>query len=234
MVERIETGVPGLDDLIEGGFPEGSVTLVSGGAGTGKTIFSSQFLYHGLENGENCLFVTLEEEPDEIKEDAEEFGWDFKGYEESGNFEIIYLNPFKDSGGFGDRIRQKIDEMDAERVVVDSVSVMGMYTDNAGKIRERLYNLLRKLRREQVTAVITAEIPSGEGDSISRFGVEEFVSDAVIVLHYMGIGSGIYRNLEVPKIRKTDQKKGSFPYLIDDSGATVYSSEEEYAEAQEG
>lgn len=232
MVERIPTGIPGLDELIEGGLVESSVTLVSGGAGTGKTILCSQFLWDGLKNGENCLFVTLEEDPDEIKKDANDFGWDFEQYEDDGNFRIIYLNPFKDSGGFTDRIRSEVNHVEADRVVIDSTSVMGMYDENPGRIRERLYNLIRMLRRNNVTAILTSEIPKNDQELISRYGVEEFVCDAVIILHYMGIGAGIYRNIEIPKIRKTNQEKGTFPLLIGDDGLHIFPDEEAYAEAQ--
>ncbi|MFB6294389.1 MAG: RAD55 family ATPase [Candidatus Nanohaloarchaea archaeon] len=203
MVERISTGIPGLDDLIEGGFPENSVTLVSGGAGTGKTIFSSQYLWHGLENGENCLFVTLEEEPDEIKADAAEFGWTFDKYEDDA-FNIIYINPFKDAGGFADRIREEIEEIGADRVVIDSTSTMGMYSDDPGKIRERLYGVVRKLRRADVTSIITSEVTDNVGSQLSRFGVEEFVADGVINLTGFSLGESSFRSLQVVKMRKTD------------------------------
>jgi KaiC/GvpD/RAD55 family RecA-like ATPase len=232
MVDRIASGIPGLDELIQGGFVENSVILVSGSAGTGKTIFCSQFLWDGLENDESCLFVTLEEDPEEIQADAMEFGWDFE--EHGDRFNIIYLNPFKDSGGFADRIRSEVERIDASRVVIDSTSVMGMYDENPGRIRERLYSLVRMLRQKGVTAVVTSEIRKGEEDSISRYGVEEFVCDAVIILHYMGIGAGIYRNIEVPKIRKTNQKKGTFPMMIGKDGINVFEDEEEYAAAQDG
>lgn len=221
MVERVTTGIPGLDELIEGGLPRGSVTLISGGAGTGKTIFCSQFLLQGLEQGEQCLFVTLEEEPEEILGDVKEFGWDFTEYEENGQFKISYLNPFSDSGGFSDHIMQYIEDIDADRVVIDSTSVMGMYDESPGKIRERLYNLIRTIRREGVTAILTAEIPRGDHDQISRYGVEEFVVDGVIVLRGLGVGGEMGRRLRIEKMRRTDIAEDIFPMNISDDGITV-------------
>jgi len=220
MVERISTGIPGLDDLIEGGIPAGSVTLVSGGAGTGKTIFCSQYLWHGLENGESCLFVTLEEAPEEIQSDALEFGWDFDDCDDD-TFQMLYINPFKDSGGFSNRIREKIKEMDADRVVIDSTSTMGMYTREAGKIRERLYTLIRKLREEDVTAILTTEITDGSGSTLSRYGVEEFVSDAVIRLTGFSLGDSAFRSLQVVKMRKTDIEEDLCSVDIGEGGITV-------------
>ncbi|MFB6294826.1 MAG: RAD55 family ATPase [Candidatus Nanohaloarchaea archaeon] len=224
MVERVPTGVPGLDAQIAGGLPENSVTLVSGGAGTGKTIFCSQFLWHGLENDENCLFVTLEEEPDEIKADAEEFDWTFGDYEDD-QFKILYINPFKDSGGFADRIREEIDEIDADRVAIDSTSTMGMYSNEPGKIRERLYSVVRKLRGEQVTSVITSEVTDGVGSQLSRFGVEEFVADGVVKLTGFSLGDSNFRSLQVVKMRRTPIEEDICSVGITDDGLTVNTDE---------
>lgn len=219
MVERIETGIPGLDELIEGGFPVGSVTLVSGGAGAGKTIFSSQFLWHGLQEDENCLFITLEEDPDEIMEDAAEFGWDFAEYA-GERFKMVYLNPFQGDAGFTSRIRRHIDEVEADRVVIDSTSVMGMRQQDPGRIRENLYDLVRNLRKANVTSVITSEIPRGT-DNISRYGVEEFVADGVIVLRGLGVAGEMGRRLRIEKMRKTDIAEDVFSLDFTDDGLTV-------------
>ncbi len=227
MVERIKTGIPGLDNLIQGGLPKGSVTLVAGGTGTGKTIFCSQFLWNGLKNGESCIYLTLEEEPDEIKEDALEFGWDFKKYEKKKKLSIEYMNPLE-GRGFESRVEDLIEHFKATRVVIDSTSVIGMYSPNNAKVRERLYTLIRILRRSNVTTLLTAEIPEQDKGSLSRFGVEEFVSDGVIVLYYLSIGSGIYRNVEIKKMRRTNQEKGTFPFEITNKGIKIYLTEEDY------
>jgi len=227
MVERIKTGVSGLDGLIEGGFPRSSVTLITGGAGTGKTIFCCQFMMEGLKNKESCIYLTLEEEPEEIRDDAKEFGWDFQKYEKSGKLAIEYMNPLE-GRGFETRIEDMIEHFKATRIVIDSTSVMGMYSGTDAKVRERLYALIRILRRSHVTAVLTAEIPELEKGSLSRFGVEEFVSDGVIVMHYLSIGSGLYRNIEIKKMRRTNQKKGTFPMEITKNGLKVFQNEDEF------
>ncbi len=221
MVDRVSTGIQGLDDLIDGGLVKGSVTLVAGSAGTGKTLLSSQYLWDGLQNGENCLFVTLEEEPDEILLDAKEFDWDFEEYEDKDQFRIIYLNPFKNSGGFADRIRSEIEHIDADRVVIDSTTVMGMYDENPGRIRERLYTIIRMLRRNNVTAIITSEIPEDEEDKMSRYGVEEFVADGVIKLNFISIGRDSFGQIEVRKMRRTNITNGRHELNIDENGLSI-------------
>jgi len=227
MVERLKTGIPGLDGLLNGGVPKGSVTLVTGGAGTGKTIFCCQFILEGIKNGEKCIYLTLEEEPEEIRADAKEFGWNFESYEKKKKLSIHYMNPLE-GHGFETRIEDMVDHMKASRIVLDSTSVLGMYSSTDAKVRERLYSLIRILRRSHVTALLTAEIPEQDKGSLSRFGVEEFVSDGVIVMYYLSIGSGLYRNIEIKKMRRTNQKKGTFPMHITNKGIKVFETEEEF------
>lgn len=95
-VELVETGIPGLDELIEGGLVKDSAVLLTGTAGTGKTIFCSQFLWEGLQNGENCMFVTLEERPEKIGNAASDFGWDFEKYEDKGQLILKDISNLKD------------------------------------------------------------------------------------------------------------------------------------------
>ena len=220
MVERVETGIHGLDDIIEGGFPKTSVTLVSGGPGTGKTILCSQFLWHGLQIGENSLFITMEEQVDDILEDADEFGWDFQRYIDEGSFKIEYINPFRVDTGFEDNIRRKIEDIDADRIVIDSTSVIGMYADSKGKIRRRLYELINMLKKNDVTCIMTAESPKDK-EGITRYGIEEFVTDGLIVLEGFGIGGEMGRKLIVHKMRKTDFKEDIYPLEFTSEGLKV-------------
>ncbi len=221
MVERVTTGIDGLDDLIEGGLPKGSVTLVSGGAGTGKTIFCCQYLWNGLENGENGLFVTMEEDAEDILNDAREFGWDFEDQDHDGTFDIQFLNPFQVSGGFDDRIREYMNDIDADRVVIDSTSVIGMYSKNKGEIRRQLYELIKELKRAGVTAVLTSEIPQIEEGRMSRFGVEEFVTDGAILLSGFSLGEATFRSLQVVKMRRTAIEEDICALNISDDGISV-------------
>lgn len=225
MVDRIDSGIPGLDELIEGGLPKGSTTLVSGSAGTGKTMFCSQFLWQGLQNDEKCLFITVEENSEDILEDAKEFGWDFEDYDDS--FKIEYLNPFQIRGDLADqmpmnnRINSLIQKLGADRVVIDSVSVLGMRAEDKSGVRQQLYELIELLKDSGVTAVLTAEIPEEDSEKLSRYGVEEFVTDGVIKLEYISLGSEAFGHLEVRKMRRTKIEKGKYETDIGENGLEV-------------
>lgn len=226
MVERISTGVPGLDDLIQGGVPKESVLLVSGGAGAGKTILSCQFLWEGLQQGEHCLYITLEEDADRILADARQFGMTFEEYwtddeEVQDRFHIEYMDPFRGEQNFTAKIVQQIQEIDADRVVVDSTSILGMYSDSPGEVRKELYGLIRRIREQGATTVITAEIPRGNQEAISRYGVEEFVADGVIVLRTLGVSGEMGRRLRVEKMRQTAIPNDVYPLEFTEAGVEV-------------
>ncbi len=223
-MERIETGIPGLDKLIEGGLIRGSTTLVTGGAGTGKTIFCSQFIRQGLQKGETCLYLTLEEPPEDIKADVKTFGWDFEEFVKKKNLYIEYKDPFQMTDIVAPLI-ERIKEHKIQRVVIDSTSLFGMYFKDAFEIRKQLYKLIMALKSTDATSVLTAEIPDDTGHRLSRFGVEEFVVDGVIALHGMKIGEGNFRSLQVVKMRRTKHAEDVFPFEFTSKGIVVKSKE---------
>ncbi|MCK5373162.1 MAG: AAA family ATPase, partial [Candidatus Aenigmarchaeota archaeon] len=199
-INRVKTGVPGMDKLMEGGIPEGSVVLLSGGAGCGKTTFSCQFIMEGLNNGENCLYITLEESPEDIKKDALQFGWDLSKHESSGAFRIMYYDPFE-LKEIITRLKDLITVNKIKRLVIDSITLFGLYLKEEYNIRKELYHLVAALKETGCTALLLSEVTEGDSKKFSRYGVEEFVADGVIVLYYMGLGEGIFRNIEVRKMR---------------------------------
>ncbi len=221
--ERIETGVPGLDKLIQGGIPKGNITLVSGGTGCGKTTFGAQFIWHGLQIGENGLYITLEQSPEEIKGDISQFGWDVTPFEKSGKVRIVYYDPFE-LGEIINRMKDLITINKIQRLVIDSASLFGLYVNDDYKIRQKLYKLVQALKKTGCTTILLSEIEENS-KTLSRFGVEEFVADGVIVLYYLGIGEGVFRNIEVRKMRRTRHANGTFPLVMDKKGLTVKASE---------
>lgn len=217
--ERIPSGIPGLDELIEGGFIKGSTILVSGAAGTGKTIFCAQFLMEGLKNGETCMFITLEEKPEDIKGDVKRFGWELEKYIEDRKLFLEFQDPFQITD-ITSPLLDKIQQHKIERVAIDSTAVFELYYKEAAEVRKQLFKLLTGLKGINVTSILTSELPE-ESKTLAKFGVEEFIVDGVILLHYLGIGEKNYGSLQIRKMRRTNHEKDTFPMEISDKGITV-------------
>lgn len=216
-VERIETGIEGLDDLIDGGFPESSVTLISGGTGTGKTTFCNQFLMEGINKGQKCLYISTEEPVEAIKDDAMVFDWDLRQHEDDGDLRMEYSEPSENQYLSG-QVKQLLHSGDFDRVVLDSMSVFTTYWGDKFEVRRNLQDLVKMLRKSDSTVIMTAEIPEDSENSLSRSNVSEFVADGVVALYYESMGEGSFRNIEVRKMRRTDHTPGTHPIEITDNG----------------
>jgi len=221
--ERIKTGIPGLDSLIEGGFLKGHTVLITGPAGAGKTIFCCQFLWEGLNNGERCMYITFEELPEEIKVDALAFGWDFGKYENEGKLVLTHKDPFQVTDITG-RLENEIERNKITRVVIDSTSLLGLYFKDPHDIRRELYKLMCALKSTEATSVLTAETKE-DMEFVPRFGVEEYVADASIILFFTGIGESGFRSLQVRKMRNTKHSTNTHPFEITKNGITIHKSE---------
>lgn len=219
MYERVKSGIPGLDPLIGGGFIKNSVNLITGGTGTGKTIFCCQFLWHGLSKGEPCVFLSLEDYPEDIKEDVAQFGWDFGKFEKKGLFKIEYHDPFE-VADVASVLIDKITEIKAQRLVIDSASIIGLYLKEPVSIRKKLFKVLMAVKNAGCTALVTSETLE-DTKALSRFGVEEFVVDSVVVLYYTSIGTETFGNVEIRKMRRTKHARGIFPTTIAKNGMAV-------------
>ena len=199
--ERIPSGIPGLDKLMEGGFVKGSTILVSGGAGTGKTIFCVQYLMEGLKRGECCMFITLEEKPVDIINDVKRFEWDLEKYMKEKKLILEYQDPFQMTD-ITAPLLDKIKEHGIQRVVVDSTAAFELYYKEPSEIRKQLFKLLSGLKEIGVTSVLTSELPE-ETKMLGKFGVEEFIVDGVIILKIISVGKTVTRTLSVRKLRRT-------------------------------
>ena len=219
-IERVETGILGLDRLIEGGLVKGSASLVSGGTGTGKTIFCCQFLKHGLDNGENCLFITFEESANDIINDAASFGWELGKYVKSGKLVFEYVDPLEAKtrlGSIDEFVKKTVKEKKISRIAIDSVSVFGLYLADHYEFRKDLHKLVETLKESGATTILTAEALDGS----TRFRVEEFVADALINLYGLKIGEGNFRSLQVVKMRRTRHAEDVFPFEFTSKGIVV-------------
>ena len=222
MTIRVPTGIPGLDSLIEGGLLKNNIILVTGGTGTCKTIMCLQFIWEGLKRGEPCVYLSLEEDPNEIKADARQFGWDLDKYEEKDLFRIIYHDPFETD--VSSVLVNQIEYIKAKRLVVDSMSMLGLYMKDQATVRKQLGKLMKSVKNVGCTTLVTSEIVE-ESKALSRFGVEEFVVDGVIVLNYLGIGQESNRSLQIRKMRRTNHGKDVYPFEITKNGIKIVPEE---------
>ncbi|NIO21431.1 MAG: ATPase [Candidatus Aenigmarchaeota archaeon] len=218
---RVASGIPGLDELIGGGFQEGSINLVSGKTGTGKSILSAQFLYNGaVKNNEKGLYLTTGETISNIKRQSKNFGWDFDSLEKKGMIKVMEIEPF-DIETLIERITENIESAKAKRVVIDSVSMFELYMHEPFKIRKSLYKVLQRLRDMGKTVLVVAEVLE-DSKGLSRFGVIEFMVDSVILLQYLGIAKH-KRSLLIRKMRMTDHSIDIHPFEITPKGVIIRS-----------
>ncbi|MCX6801189.1 MAG: AAA family ATPase [Candidatus Diapherotrites archaeon] len=224
-MERVKTGISGLDQLIQGGIPKGSNVLISGGTGTGKTIFTTQYLYNGASQyNEAGLFVTLEGSVRDISWNMESFQWDIKKLQDEGLFNIYRLNlgyiKNKDltENRIDEQLREiekRVEEIKAKRLVVDSTTVFGAYID-ASILRTTLFQFCDRLKAFGCTTLLTAETKPKKS-VFSAYGVEEFVADGVIALYFTPPNRSIF----IRKMRGSDHSKNIHPANITAEGFVI-------------
>lgn len=221
-VKRAESGVPGMDDIVNGGIPEKNLVLVSGGPGSGKTTIGVQFLLEGIENGETGIYVNLDETKDDIIRNAEIFGWDLEKHEENDDLHFVRPNLFD-----FDKTKRAIDNIasrfDADRIVIDSLSVIGSAVDSEFKMRKGIMELNQRINRLDATTMTISEV---DGKEISKHGVEEYSVDGIIRLYFDREGSSFRRGIAVKKMRGSDHSKNLHPIEIGNNGVKVYPDKE--------
>ncbi|RME76060.1 MAG: ATPase [Chloroflexi bacterium] len=232
-LERVKTGIPGLDEMLGGGFLPETANLVEGAPGTGKTTLGMQFIYNGIvKYNEPGIILTFEEFPQQYYADAAGFGWDFKDLERKGLLKIIMTSPEvsrRDIESVGGIIENYVTEMGARRIVVDSMTQFGRLTRDPVELRALEYNFINALKREGLTSVLTRESPVllGEAPQDDSLG---FVVDSYIILRYVEIESAIRKALLVLKMRGSDHAKDIRQFEITGKGFVVQSK----FEGQEG
>jgi circadian clock protein KaiC len=225
---KCPTGIQGLDEITGGGLPRGRPTLVCGGAGCGKTLLAAEFLVRGaVQFGEPGVFMAFEETEKELKANVASLGFDLAGLVRRKKIVIDYVHiersEAQESGeydleGLFVRLNHAIDSIGAKRVVLDTLEVLFASLPNETILRAELRRLFRWLKDKGVTAVITAE--RGR-DQLTRHGLEEYVSDCVIVLDHRVYDQIATRNLRVVKYRGALHGTNEFPFLIGDEGISV-------------
>jgi KaiC domain protein len=225
-IPRVDVGIDGLDDMIQEGVPERSLMVSIGSAGTGKTTFGLQFIHHGLQRGENAVFITLEESYERIMQSADDKGWEFSAYEENGQLAVVDLDPIEMANSLRSirsELPDLVDEFDASRLVLDSVSLLEMMYDDQATRRNEIYDFTGSLKRAGVTTMLTSEA-SEDSPYNSRFGIIEYLTDAVLVLQYVRPDDFQETRLavEIQKIRDANHSRDIKPYELTSDGIDVY------------
>ncbi|QAU11711.1 KaiC domain-containing protein [Halorubrum sp. BOL3-1] len=225
-IERTDIGIGGLDDMILGGVPSRSLLSVIGGAGTGKTTFALQFLNQALETGNKGIYITLEQSRESIFDTADEKGWSFREHANEDRLAVVAIDPIEMANSLSsirnDLVRL-IAEFDADRLVLDSVSLLEMMYDHPAKRRSEVFGFTRSLKEAGVTTLLTSEA-SEQNPYASRHGIVEYLTDAVFVLQYIR-GSDFRETrlaVEIQKIRDANHSRETKPYDITDTGISVY------------
>lgn len=222
VAKRLNSGVPGFDKLVQGGFKENSINLVVGGPGSGKTIFAIMFLVEGFKKGEPGIYVTFEERKEKLYEDMKGFGWDLESYEKKGIFSYLEYTPEQvkkvliEGGGTIDSI---ITKMKAKRMVIDSVTSFALlYKEELAK-KEAALALFEMIDKWGCTAVLTSQDTSLREVEISS--ALEFEVDSIILLYHEKRKGVRIRGLEVLKMRGTKVPNETYGLKIDKSGIAV-------------
>jgi len=221
-MDRVLTGIKGLDELLDGGFMRNSSVLLAGSPGSGKTNFGLNFLYKGaIEYQEKGLFLSLELPIEEVVKNAVTVypKWD---WDSLLNKEIFIKKVAReDVGTLPTIIRDSVHELGVKRIVIDSITMISLFTKSESDFRDSLFKLLDFIRSLDCTALITAEKAYTERDN-AEFSIEEFVVDGVIILYSIPKGELRYKALEVLKMRSINHQTKLCPFEINPDGITVY------------
>jgi circadian clock protein KaiC len=227
-LEKTPTGIPGFDEISEGGLPKGRTTIVCGGAGCGKTMFGIEFLVRGAqEYNEPGVLMAFEETPEDIARNVASLGFDIEALADKKKLflDFISVEPheIQESGdydleGLFIRLQSAVDAVGAKRVMFDTLEALFSGFKNPGILRAEFRRLFRWLKDRGLTTVITAE--RGEG-TLTRHGLEEYVSDCVILLDHRIKDQISARRLRIVKYRGTKHGADEYPFLIDERGMSI-------------
>jgi len=244
-MERTKTGIQGLDQALEGGIPAGNLVLLSGGAGTGKSTLCLQFAVNGSALfGERALYISTEQSIEELHKHAASFGWNLELLEQKNLLRIIFFD-ITHGNNFLQDVDATIKEFRPKRIAIDSLTTLtdaliigGMRDESQFSLVEVvekvspvprteqiiaksiLYKLISELKKYSITALLTSELYE-ESKRLSADGISEFITDGVVLLHYIEIGVGDYRSMEIRKMRYSDYDKDIIPYDITPRGIQI-------------
>ncbi|MEM5831343.1 MAG: ATPase domain-containing protein [Candidatus Aenigmatarchaeota archaeon] len=237
MVERIVSGIFGLDELIEGGFVKGSVNYIAGKTGTGKTSFAASFIYAGCIRGEPGVYLTTEEREEDIKDDIMSvFNIDLRKLEEKRLLTFLSLRPTLPSRSIASeditsitklyvfdlmsKIESEVNAIRAKRVVIDSMSIIETFIKDDYLRKVALMQIINRLKDLGVTSLLTGTIKE-DSEALSESGIIEFLVDGVIKLDFVPVAEEFKRTLTIRKMRRTNHSIYIHPFEITKQGIKV-------------
>jgi len=246
-MERVSSGVKGLDEILGGGFPKGRTILAVGSPGSGKTILAIQFLRAGAVAGERSIYITFDEKPEQVKENVSEFGWDLDRLESEGKILFVDATPFRRMkrpseirsesrdlpvqevipevtlGGLVETVKRLAEEENVTRLAVDPITSLAVRYQSPVRRRRAMLMLFDALSSTGATCLVTSEMRTS---MLSRkFQLEEFLSQGVVLLR-TGIHEGnVVRAVQVEKMRGIAHDTQLRPYLIGPKGIEVFSKD---------
>lgn len=231
-MDRIKTGIDGLDEMLEGGLPKGHAVAVMGSFGTGKTTFALQYIQQGLKDGEKGIFISLEEDQESVLANARSFGWELQPYIDQKKLTVVKLEP-TDAKTTITRIKSELPEFiksfGATRIVIDSVSLLNLLFDTDHDKRSNLFALIQMIKRTGATCIMTAEV-NDDNPNASRDGLAEYTADGVIALRYEESKekAEVQLTVRVMKMRRTTHSRRVKPYTITAKGIQVHAAAEAF------
>lgn len=244
MVERVPSGIKGFDDLIEGGFPKGSVTLIAGPPGTGKSIFCSQIAYNCASKGKKCLYLNLEQDEGRLEGQMQDFDWNVDKIKK--NLKMVSID--SSNPDVIEYILEEIQKLNYDLIVLDSLdSISSNPVDISDLIklgatntndmvstmmsgaptigRMKLKKIFQAISKSKATALVTSERVR-KAPGITRDTISEFLSDAIILLYYLGVGSAEFRSLKIIKMRRSNHEKDYIMFEIGKNGIELKKEKE--------
>jgi len=225
-IDRAPTGIPGFDELVQGGFPRDSIILVSGTPGTSKTIFGMQFIANGaLKYGEKGIYITLEQSKESLILQFKEFGYDLEKLEKEEKIWILDANPDENKEDPFSKLTNyefdlKIRDFKPKRIVMDSLSLILNLSATYDGYRRNVGKLSKIFRDMGATVLFTHERTKGGVEEID-YSIEEFVSDGIVFLQMVRKGNILERMLIILKMRETKHSTGIYPFMIGKEGIEI-------------
>jgi len=220
--ERVPTGIEGLDTLIEGGFLRGDIILVAGGPGSGKTIFSTQFIYNGaIQFGEKGVYATFEEDSKTLKRNMLRFGFDLERLERESAIRIIDLEALKGEGLSANIqfILDSLEEINGKRLVIDSLTAFLTACPEKFEYRMLMHLIYKMLKTRGYTTIMTCSVPTGA--ETLGVGIEEFVADSLVYLENVMNGLEQKTKFLIRKMRGTDHSRKYHSVIVTNKGLQI-------------